>query len=1204
MSKKTLTYLDVPWRDVLLQKGSITAEDILELKDCSHDVSSLNEFTIKELKADTENAYVVKMTPAQRARASEHGLGNRITVHLDGIERDGTMHFHTPSQTDKNKTYNQTIEFLDYEPSLDLLRTKDATSRQFASLVVYGDVKVFCSCVAEGSWVKTFHGFKKIEDIERGDYVLSSDGNFYYVWELRCSPPEDAQNKTYRKFKTIDSDIELETSGDHEINTLGFRRECACGCGEPTAFVYMKKVLKRSIDNPMYDFSMKHAGEMTKLPREPFNHLIKRKASEILPGEYLTSVYPFCGEKEKKVSVGLGEARALGYFYGAGWMFNDENKVCITIYRTSVDCCIKDIVDTFQDVSDVAIHVSPYGRGYKDVVFSSESFKRLCHEYVNPQKDSKRLNPEVYLWPEEEKEEFLFGNFLATGTGNVSVGKLLVKTIQDALELQMLLCSIKVPTKLLNAQNSYGDSIYTLGVPLHRFTRCRERTPYVPKRSVKLQKKGTKNDSRFIKGEEEQNIILHKITQISESEGAGKRYFDICLSDGPHNYMVNGYCVSNCPAYLYWGWQYIDWQLGAGVHPEDRFPKIRNPELKGAICKHLWQVLSVLPVYQTKIMSSAKKYYPSLFKTTKTADGENLIAKLLDPAEKSLSGIALRDATLVKEKIKNKDLSKSDFSKTNFDGCDLSGCDLSGSSLKECSFVGSNLSGVNLTGADISGADFTNADVSDALFVSADAEGTDFTKCDISASQILSLKDWLAAKLTNAQKQVAEELEAAEAKQKLDVLVSTNSDLSGLTAPDADFSDSDISKKVFAGSNLVDGDFSDADCSNCHFDGSLLKGADFSGADLSNSTFDGCDLTDANFSDTTCEGASFTEADISGANFEDSDITAEQISVAINYSKAKGLSPKVKFDAKKLSMAKVSAETAKATGNLKHRIDGGEKKFKGVTAIGYDVRYTKADDLDFTDCDLHRCNFSESELKSAKFNNCDLEAALFRYCDLRKSVFKKSKLVSVDFTGSDVKDVDFTGSDLLFCNFRDTNVKAEQLIETKHWESAKQLPAGVMDRLRELKQKGEGIEDKQIGNPAKKIKDASNSDSNDVVVTDNDFSHKNLRGQKFEGAKLDRCDFSSSNLSEANFEDASVKDGVFKKTDLKGVNFQNANLQNADFSGADLSGAVFDGADIRFAKFYKSNITAVQLVSAKNWKTCRNVDKAIMTDAMMLDAQK
>ena len=54
----------------------------------------------------------------------------------------------------------------------------------------------------------------------------------------------------------------------------------------------------------------------------------------------------------------------------------------------------------------------------------------------------------------------------------------------------------------------------------------------------------------------------------------------------------------NCPAFRYYGFQYINTQLetisGKGTNI---YPKERNPDLRGSLCKHLHNALTVLPFY-------------------------------------------------------------------------------------------------------------------------------------------------------------------------------------------------------------------------------------------------------------------------------------------------------------------------------------------------------------------------------------------------------------------------------------------------------------------------------------------------------------------------------------------------------------------------------------------------------------------------------
>jgi len=62
-----------------------------------------------------------------------------------------------------------------------------------------------------------------------------------------------------------------------------------------------------------------------------------------------------------------------------------------------------------------------------------------------------------------------------------------------------------------------------------------------------------------------------------------------------------------CPSFLFWGYSYILTQLDASMVPETRFPDIRNPQLKGIMCKHLRRVMRVLPFHMGTLAQEIKR---------------------------------------------------------------------------------------------------------------------------------------------------------------------------------------------------------------------------------------------------------------------------------------------------------------------------------------------------------------------------------------------------------------------------------------------------------------------------------------------------------------------------------------------------------------------------------------------------------------------
>lgn len=62
------------------------------------------------------------------------------------------------------------------------------------------------------------------------------------------------------------------------------------------------------------------------------------------------------------------------------------------------------------------------------------------------------------------------------------------------------------------------------------------------------------------------------------------------------------------PSWLYWGHKYKATQSGYNYGKgEDRYPEIRNPQLKGGGCKHIRAVMSTLPFHANRITQDLKK---------------------------------------------------------------------------------------------------------------------------------------------------------------------------------------------------------------------------------------------------------------------------------------------------------------------------------------------------------------------------------------------------------------------------------------------------------------------------------------------------------------------------------------------------------------------------------------------------------------------
>jgi hypothetical protein len=74
-----------------------------------------------------------------------------------------------------------------------------------------------------------------------------------------------------------------------------------------------------------------------------------------------------------------------------------------------------------------------------------------------------------------------------------------------------------------------------------------------------------------------------------------------------------------CPAFAFWGHAFVATELGMAIHPETRYPHIRNPTLLGVCCKHLRRTTLVLGAHLADMASAIKKQREALRRSPATA---------------------------------------------------------------------------------------------------------------------------------------------------------------------------------------------------------------------------------------------------------------------------------------------------------------------------------------------------------------------------------------------------------------------------------------------------------------------------------------------------------------------------------------------------------------------------------------------------------
>lgn len=100
-----------------------------------------------------------------------------------------------------------------------------------------------------------------------------------------------------------------------------------------------------------------------------------------------------------------------------------------------------------------------------------------------------------------------------------------------------------------------------------------------------------------------QKIRLVALNDLIANNDGSKKPIDIVRT------ALEGDIEVHCtdPSWLYWGFKYIGTRDRYAIEPEPRFPKVRNPQLKGSVCKHLDNVLLVLPFWASEITRDLRK---------------------------------------------------------------------------------------------------------------------------------------------------------------------------------------------------------------------------------------------------------------------------------------------------------------------------------------------------------------------------------------------------------------------------------------------------------------------------------------------------------------------------------------------------------------------------------------------------------------------
>lgn len=309
----------------------------------------------------------------------------------------------------------------------------------------------------------------------------------------------------------------------------------------------------------------------------------------------------------------------------------------------------------------------------------------------------------------------------------------------------------------------------------------------------------------------------------------------------------------------------------------------------------------------------------------------------------------------------------------DFGGCDLSLGDFAGSILVNANlshgiFAGANFFACDLRNSDLKDADLSRTDLRGAYIAGANLTGANLEAADLREGKIMKRGE---------QGVLVDRKRAAGtgAKTVLTGAKLSNTNMAGVQAQSADFTDADLSGVMLTGANL--------------------SGVNFEGANLADSDMSRTDLSYANMRDTIIAGAMMDNTEQTGLAMSN---------VITDLDMGDKLENLGKSLAQLLEEHTVWVSTA---GRKGRQLDlSGYDLHDVIDLRSYPLTAIRAVGANFLNQDLQR-----AAMQSALFDRCDFRDCLMNEADLRGSSLKYAEMARVTLAGALLCPLQFDNSD-------------------------------------------------------------------------------------------------------------------------------------------------------------------------------------------------
>lgn len=490
-----------------------------------------------------------------------------------------------------------------------------------------------------------------------------------------------------------------------------------------------------------------------------------------------------------------------------------------------------------------------------------------------------------------------------------------------------------------------------------------------------------------------------------------------------------------------------------------------------------------------------------------------------------LSYRAFVNMTLIHDTFTGCTLNSTNFTKSTFAQCLFQTCtgvsptffqvSMSDVSFNHCSLTnapwnGSWLQNVVFVDTDLTNNSFTDANLNQVVFdPSTIVVGCVFNDAKIHSSQLegLELAEHLWFKNVIMDKCSLVESQFPQIQ------------LLQATMTECDYSLANLSQANCENATLIDCNFTESALNEANFFNANLTSCIFEGADLDSVDMTGATLFECNMINVVFgENASFSNAEIDSCNFDGADLTG------------------VDFESAKLSsvtaLGTIFVNANFSTATILDLSTNDETVFDNSRFINSTLSEIVFQDVTMQSCEFGHANLSkitftsQTNLSNVMFTDCEMDRVNFVEVNLDGVIFDQARLSHVDMTGASLIAASFVGSTL-------TNVDLVAAVL-----SASTCP---------------------LNDDAKVAAKFESAKLTRVSITNGAY----LRYTVFSGSTLVQCTFFGSsfatpdyvNLSETNFDNVVISDTVFQWCNLNYASFSNAKLSRVKFVGCSMQHA-------------------------------------------------